>query len=234
MHQIKSQAHDSRPQRILSFEEQRMIHPTIYGKKTLALAGSILLCGSMGLAQQTGNPGGGVPGQGSPGSNSSMNSQMNGMQVANQPSPTDRLFVAKAMQGSQAEVQLGQLTLQKSQNEQVKQFAQRMIDDHTKLNDQMKPVAQQLGVTVPNQPSKKDRQTIAKLQALSGPAYDQAYIKDMVKDHKQDLSDFQMEASSGQDQTVKDAATQGSQVIAQHLQMIQQIAKDQNVNMASK
>lgn len=210
-----------------------MILPAIYGKKTLALAGSILLCGSMGLAQQPGNAGGGVPGQ-SPGSNPSMNSQVNGMQAANQPSPTDRLFVAKAMQGSQAEVELGQLTLQKSQNEQVKQFAQRMIDDHTKLNDQMKPVAQQLGVSVPNQPSKKDRQTIAKLQALSGPAYDQAYIKDMVKDHKQDLSDFQTEASSGQDQTVKDAATQGSQVIAQHLQMIQQIAKDQNVNMASK
>ena len=56
----------------------------------------------------------------------------------------------------------------------------------------------------------------------------------MVKDHKQDLSDFQGEASSGQDQKVKDAATQGSQVISQHLQMIQRIAKDQNVNMASK
>jgi putative membrane protein len=56
----------------------------------------------------------------------------------------------------------------------------------------------------------------------------------MVKDHKQDLSEFQMEASSGQDQTVKDAASQGSQVIAQHLQMIQQIAKDQNVTMAGQ
>jgi putative membrane protein len=113
----------------------------------------------------------------------------------------------------------------------VKQFAQRMIDDHTKMNDQMKPVAQQLGVDVPGQISKKDRATMAKLQALSGPAYDQAYIKDMVKDHKQDLSDFQMEASSGQDQTVKDAASQGSKVIAQHLQLAQQLAKDQNVAM---
>jgi putative membrane protein len=75
---------------------------------------------------------------------------------------------------------------------------------------------------------------MAKLGALSGPAYDQAYIKDMLKDHKQDLSEFQMEASSGQDQTVKDAASQGSQVIAQHLQMIQQIAKDQNVTMAGQ
>ena len=214
-----------------------MIHPTI-GKKTLAMAGTILLCGSMCLAQspQSGSPGG-APGQNpssNPGANPSMEPQTNGMQATGQASPTDKMFVAKAMQGGKAEVELGQLTLQKSQNEQVKQFAQRMIDDHTKLNDQMKPVAQQLGVSVPNQVSKKDKQTMAKLQALSGPAYDQAYIKDMVKDHKQDLSEFQTEASSGQDQTVKDAATQGSQVIAQHLQMIQQIAKDQNVNMASK
>jgi putative membrane protein len=67
------------------------------------------------------------------------------------------------------------------------------------------------------------------MQSLSGPAYDQAYVKDMVKDHKQDLNEFQAEASNGQDPTVKDAANQGSKVISQHLQMAQQLAKDQNV-----
>jgi putative membrane protein len=204
---------------------------TIYGKRIVAVGGAMLLCGSMGLAQmhdsapQTGQ---------TPGQNPSMDPQMNGMQTAGQPSPVDRMFVSKAMQGSMAEVQLGQLTLEKSSNEKVKEFAQRMIDDHTKLNDQMKPVAQQVGVTVPNEISKNDRKTIAKLQALSGPAYDEAYIKDMVKDHKQDLNEFQMEASSGQDQTVKDAANQGSKVIAHHLQMAQQLAKDQNVPAAGQ
>src|SRR5271156_782029 len=195
-----------------------MSFSTIYGKRIVALGGAMLLCGSMGLAQmQNSAPQPGqTPGQTS-GQNPSMDPQMSGM--AGQPSPVGRLFVTKAVQGSMGEGKLGQLTLQKSNNEQVKQFAQRMIDDHTKLNDQMKPVAQQLGVTVPNQVSKNDRKTLAKLQALSGSAYDQAYINDMVKDHKQDLNDFQMEASSGQDQTVKDAATQGSKVIAQHLQM---------------
>jgi putative membrane protein len=209
-----------------------MNHPRICGKRTVAVAGAILLCGSMGLAQmnqQPSSPAGQTPGQNNP----AMDSQMNGMAAAGQASVMDKMFVRKAMQGGMAEVQLGQLTLQKSSNDQVKQFAQRMIDDHTKLNDQMKPVAQQLGVSAPNQVSKKDRAAMAKLQTLSGSAYDEAYIRDMVKDHKQDLSDFQSEASSGQDQTVKDAATQGSQVISQHLQMIEQIAKDQNVNMAS-
>ena len=210
-----------------------MNFPHNCGKKMVAAAGAVLLCGSIGLAQagqQPSSPAGQTPGQNNP----AMDSQMNGMNAPGQPSAMDKMFVKKALQGGMAEVQLGQLTLQKSNNDQVKQFAQRMIDDHTKLGEQMKPVAQQLGVSDPNGISKKDKTTMAKLQGLSGPAYDQAYIKDMVKDHKQDLSDFQTEASSGQDQTVKDAANQGSKVIAQHLQMIQQIAKDQNVNMASK
>jgi putative membrane protein len=213
-----------------------MNHLENYGKRSLAVAGAMLLCGSMGLAQmnQPSSPGGqSTPGQ-NPGQNPSMDPQMNNMQQAGQPSPIDRMFVKNAMQGGVAEVQLAQLTLQKSSNDQVKQFAQRMVADHTKMNEQMKPVAQQLGVQVPTDVSKKDKKTLAELQGLSGPAFDQAYIKDMVKDHKKDLSDFQTEASSGSDPTVKDAANQGSQIIAQHLQMIQQIAKDQNVTVASK
>jgi putative membrane protein len=205
---------------------------TTYGKRIVALGGAMLLCGSMGFAQMHGSA---SPSSQAPGQNPSTDPQMNGMQTAaGQPSSVDKMFVSKAMQGSLAEVQLGQLTLQKSNNPQVKEFAQRMIDDHTKLNEQMKPVAQQLGVTVPDQISKGDRKTVAKLQTLSGLAYDQAYIKDMVKDHKQDLNEFQMEASSGQDQTAKDAANQGSKVIAQHLQMAQQMAKDQNVPSAGQ
>jgi putative membrane protein len=206
-------------------------------KKMVALAGAVLLCGSLGLAQaspQAGQQPSGAAGQTPGQSNPAMNSQMNAMTAPGQNTAGDKMFVKKALQGGMAEVELGQLTLQKSNNDQVKQFAQKMIDDHTKLGEQMKPVAQQLGVSVPDGPSKKDKATMAKLQALSGSAYDQAYIKDMVKDHKQDLSDFKTEASSGQDPTVKDAASQGSKIIAEHLQMIQQLAKDQNVNVASK
>jgi putative membrane protein len=212
-----------------------MRNPHFCSRKIIALAASMLMFGGVGIAQMapnSGNAASQVPGQNSS-RNPAMDPQMNGMQGSSQ-SPIDRMFVKKAMQGSMAEVQLGQLTLQKSENEQVKQFAQRMIDDHTKLSDQMKPVAQQLGVDTPAQVSKKDKQLMSKLQGLSGATYDQAYIKEMVKDHKKDLNDFQMEASSGQDQTAKDAAAQGSKVIAQHLQMAQQMAKDQNVTAAGQ
>jgi len=145
----------------------------------------------------------------------------------------DKDFVKEALQGGMAEVQLGQLALQKSSNEQVKQFAQKMIDDHTKLGEQMKPVAQQLGVKEPSGPSKKDKATLTKLQALSGDAFDKAYVQTMLKDHKHDHMAFQHEAQMGSDPNVKQAAAQGEQVISAHLQMIKQIAQSQGVTEKS-
>ena len=109
-----------------------------------------------------------------------------------------------------------------------------MIDDHTKMNEQMRPVAQELRVEIPTEISKKNKPPMSKMQALSGAAYDQAYIKDMVKDHKEDLSEFHMEVSNGRDVGVKNAALQASKTLSEHLQMAQQLAKDQNIDLAKK
>lgn len=141
----------------------------------------------------------------------------------------DKAFVRKAMQGGMAEVQLGQLAAQKGNSEDVKQFGQKMVDDHTKLNDEMKQVAQQLSVPAPTSLSSKDKATIKKLQALNGDAFDKAYIKDMVADHKKDESEFKEEVQHASNPALQQAASQGAQVIAEHLQMIQQIAQKNNV-----
>jgi putative membrane protein len=149
--------------------------------------------------------------------------------LANQQAMADQSFVRKALEGGAAEVQLGQLAQQKSQSDDVKQFAQKMVEDHTQLGDQMKPIAQQLGVKEPKGPSKKDKQLMAKLEGLSGPQFDEAYIQAMMKDHKEDLKEFKDEAQAAQNPNVKQAAQQGAGVISQHLQMIQQIAQSHNV-----
>jgi putative membrane protein len=154
--------------------------------------------------------------------------------LANQQAMADQAFVRKALEGGAAEVQLGQLAQQKSQSEDVKQFGQKMVEDHTQLAEQMKPIAQQLGVKEPKGPSKKDKQLIAKLEGLSGPQFDEAYIQTMVKDHKEDLKEFKDEAQSAQNQNVKQAAQQGAGVISQHLQLIQQIAQSHNVATEGK
>lgn len=145
------------------------------------------------------------------------------------PSASDKKFVQEALQGGTAEVQLGQLAAQKASSEDVKQFGQKMVDDHTKLGDQMKEVAQKEGIGVPSGMTAKDRELETKLNSLSGDSFDNAYIKAMVKDHQHDLSEFKKEANSGNDTSIKDAASQGEPIISEHLKMAEQIAKTHNI-----
>ena len=139
-----------------------------------------------------------------------------------------------ALEGGNAEVKLGQLAAQKGSSEDVKQFGQKMVDDHTKLGDQMKQIAQQQEISVPEGIPAKDKELEAKLNSLSGDDFDKAYIKAMVKDHQRDLAEFKKEANSGNDTSIKDAATQGSQVISEHLQMAEQLAQKHNVKASDE
>ena len=142
----------------------------------------------------------------------------------------DQSFMTKAMQGGEAQVQMGQLAQEKSPSNDVKQYAQKMVSDHTQMNEKwFKPEAKQLGMSEPKGPDKKDKKMIEKLNTLSGQDFDTAYIQAMVKNHRQDLKDFKDEAQAAQDPTVKQIAQQGVTVISQHLQLIEQIAKNHNV-----
>jgi putative membrane protein len=138
---------------------------------------------------------------------------------------SDKAFVKKAMQGSMAEIQLGQLAQQKASSDDVKQFGQKMVDDHTKLSDQMKPIASQLGVNPPTELSGKDKALQKKLEGLSGDAFDKAYMSAMVKDHQKDLNEFEQASTSAKSPQVQQAAQQGAQVIHEHLQLAQQVAE---------
>ena len=142
----------------------------------------------------------------------------------------DSTFVSNALAGNLAEVQLGQLAVQKSSDPQVKQFAQHMIDDHTKLSNDMKLAAEQLGVPAPTHLDKKNQKTVEKLSALSGTEFDRAYMKEMVKDHKRDLQDFKGAAASSQNPALKMAADHGAQVISAHLKQAEQITRQQTAS----
>ncbi len=148
-------------------------------------------------------------------------------------SAADKTFARKALAGGMAEVELGQLAAQKANSEDVKQFGQKMADDHSKLNDQMKPVAAQLGVTPPDGIPAAEKALEAKLKMLSGEAFDKAYMKAMVKDHRQDLMEFKKEVATGKSSALKDAASQGQQVIAEHLKMAEDIAKKVGAGVTS-
>ena len=151
------------------------------------------------------------------------------LSAQNNASPADRNFVKTAMQGSMAEIQLGQMATEKAGSDSVRQFGQKMVQDHTQLNQQMQPVAQEVGVTAPDHLSPAQKALKTKLQGMSGAAFDKAYMKAMVKDHTRDLAEFRKEASTGKSPAVKQAAEKGSKVIAEHLQLAKQTAKEVGV-----
>ena len=137
----------------------------------------------------------------------------------------DKMFVKTAAEGGLTEVKLGELASQKSSSDDVKQFGQKMVTDHTQLNDDMKPIAQSMGITPPTQLNKKDQKMYDKLSAMSGDAFDKAYLSAMVKDHHNDLSAFKAEASSTQNADLKAAVEKGTAVIQEHTTMVEKLAQ---------
>lgn len=140
---------------------------------------------------------------------------------------TDARFVKKAAEGGLAEVELGQLAVKNGSSEQVKQFGQRMIDDHSKANDQLKQIASQEHVKLPTEPNQKDKATKERLEKLSGTQFDQAYMTEMINDHKKDVAEFARESKSAKDPAVKDFAQQTLPTLREHLKQAEQIAPTQ-------
>lgn len=136
---------------------------------------------------------------------------------------SDDKFAMKAAQGGMAEVQLGKLAAEKASSPDVKAFGQQMVDDHSKANDQLKSVASQEKIALPNTLDPKDQALYSKLQGMSGPDFDKAYVKAMVKDHREDVKEFQKEADKGKNPQIKNFASQTLPVLQQHLNKIQSI-----------
>jgi putative membrane protein len=148
-------------------------------------------------------------------------------------SAADKTFAKNAAEGGIAEVELGKLATEKAGSDQVKQFGERMVNDHSKANDQLKQVAETQGITLPTEPSPMQRAEKERLSKLSGEQFDKAYMAEMLKDHKKDISEFRTESKSGQDPAVKDFATQTLPTLESHLKDAESIAPSQGVSQRS-
>jgi putative membrane protein len=135
----------------------------------------------------------------------------------------DQQFIRGAAHGGMAEVELGQLAVQKASSDAVKQFGQRMVDDHGKANDQLKQLAASKGVKLPHELSSKDKATKEELSKLSGKDFDKAYMSDMLKDHKKDVAEFKHESATASDPQIKDFAAQTLPTLESHLHEAEKI-----------
>ncbi len=135
---------------------------------------------------------------------------------------SDTRFAKEAASGTLAEVQMGQLAVAKATNPQVKRFGQRMIDDHMKIDNELKNVASKDDIRLPKGLDAHDRLIYDNLSKLSGASFNHAYMYDMVKDHQADVKDFQMEAKNGSNSDLKSFAGTTLPTLQEHLRLAQE------------
>src|SRR5438105_2218666 len=171
-----------------------------YGIAVVAISAAPLLAQTSAGGASTGSQSGSTGSKSGSRSGSQSGTEASGRSSGQQSAragAADQQFVMEAARGGMAEVELGQLASQKAQSDQVKQFAQRMVQDHGKANDELKSLAQQKNITVPTGLDAKHKATHDRLSKLSGAQFDRAYMQDMLQDHRKDVNDFRRESQGG-------------------------------------
>lgn len=128
-------------------------------------------------------------------------------------------FAVEAANGGLLEVQLGTLALTKATTPEVKQFAQMMVDEHGKANNELKALAQQKNITLPTTMSDDYQKKYDKLNEKSGIEFDKEYMDLMVKDHKEDVRKFEKQAEKGDDSDIKAWASRTLPTLKHHLEV---------------
>jgi putative membrane protein len=131
--------------------------------------------------------------------------------------------MTEAAKGGMAEVELGKLAVGKAQNPEVKRFAQQMIADHTRANNELKTLAGKKSVTLPTDVGAEHKATMDKLSKLSGAEFDKEYVRAMVEDHEKDVKEFQTQSATSTDADVKAFAAKTLPTLQSHLTMIKGI-----------
>lgn len=128
-------------------------------------------------------------------------------------------FWSEAARGGMAEVRLGNLALQKSQNEEVRRFAQMMVDEHTASNNELMQLAAGKNVTLPTDLDRRHSGMMTKLNNLSGANFDREYMKSQVSDHEKMIKLFRKQSERGTDADAKAFAAKNLPNLQSHLQM---------------
>ena len=145
----------------------------------------------------------------------------------------DKSFMETASQGNVTEVELGKLALKKSQNPDVRSFAEKMIKDHQALGKKMAPLMAQAGAKPSYSMNIEHQHLYNKLNGLSGAAFDKEYAEAMDKDHHEDLKEFRDEINSAKIPEIKSTVIEGEKIIAEHTRMADELAQKMGVPVAS-
>lgn len=131
--------------------------------------------------------------------------------------PDANLFALDVAQNGLARVDLGQLAARKGSSSEVKQFAQRLIADHTEANNELKQIAVSKSITLPTEVKPQQKVTYARLLQLSGAEFDREFISVMLENHDESVKNFQEMADRGTDAEIKAFAAKVLPTLQEHL-----------------
>jgi predicted outer membrane protein len=205
-----------------------MFGATAVQAQTAGTSGAASQSGSMGKDQQGGSSSGTAGMSGSTGTSGAATQGASGAAGAAASGGTmakaDQKILMDMAQANISEIEAGKLAQSKSQNDQVKAFAQQMIDDHTKALTEVQALAQKKGVTLPTEPDAKHTAMAAKLEKMTGDAFDKAYMSQAgVSDHKKVHAMLVKDEKRAKDADLKALAAKMTPVVEQHLKSAQQM-----------
>ncbi len=141
-------------------------------------------------------------------------------------SDSDKNFLMKAEKDNIAEQEIGRFAAEKTQNKDVKDYAQMLVDDHTKALNDLVDLMNKKGMAQPNGLPKVEHDAMNKLNGLSGADFDREFINMMVEDHQKAVSEFRQEKDMAQDKDVKSYADNVLPVLEKHLQKAQELQRN--------
>jgi putative membrane protein len=136
---------------------------------------------------------------------------------------SDATFATKAAVGGMAEVEFGNLALEKTSNPQIKDFANMMVSDHGKANEELMAIAKMKNITLPGALDEEHQKKRSELNGKTGKDFDKAYVEAMVDGHEKTLKLMEDEAKDGKDADLKAFASKTTPVVNTHLVMIKKI-----------
>jgi putative membrane protein len=192
-------------------------------KKLITIIGSAALALSMGCSKQRASNANEQTGSQPSSAPSQTDQQVTTNAQSAALNPDDRSFLEQAAVGGKAEVELGQLAQEKAQNDQVKQFAQRMVTDHSQANSELMSLGDKMSLSLPTSLDDQTQKEKERLSKLTGAKFDKEYMKLMVQDHEKDVSDFQKQSANAVNSNVKTFASKTLPTLQQHLDLAKSI-----------
>ena len=140
-------------------------------------------------------------------------------------SAADSDFILAAAQGGMTEVKLGELAARNGTRDDVREFGKTMVKDHTSINDDLRTLAAQKGVSLTGTLDATHQEKLDKMSALTGAGFDDAYIAAMIKGHKSVAKEFKAEAATTQDSDIKTFLDKSLPIVESHLKHVTAMKK---------